>query len=109
MSFNSIFFVRLGAIEAKSTYQELQPISTPVVRTDIKGRLLAPNEGCGYSKVESSRIVGGVPAKNGSYNYDYVNVIIDQTLMRSYSSKSNFRCLALVSAAGEKSWLDDQL
>lgn len=41
-----------------------QPPQT-VVRTDIKGRLLTPEEGCGYSKVSNTRIVGGVPAKVG--------------------------------------------
>lgn len=38
-----------------------------VVRTDIKGRLLTPEEGCGYSKVATTRIVGGAPAKNGAW------------------------------------------
>lgn len=30
-----------------------------------KGRLLTPEEGCGYSKVQNKRIIGGSPAKNG--------------------------------------------
>lgn len=38
-----------------------------IVRTDIKGRLLTPEEGCGFSKVQHKRIVGGGPAKNGKY------------------------------------------
>lgn len=38
-----------------------------MVRTDIKGRLLTPEEGCGYSKVANTRIVGGAPAKNGAW------------------------------------------
>lgn len=38
-----------------------------MVRTDIKGRLLTPEEGCGYSKVSNTRIVGGVPAKVGAW------------------------------------------
>lgn len=38
-----------------------------VVRTDIKGRLLTPAEGCGFSKVPNTRIVGGSPAKKGEY------------------------------------------
>lgn len=38
-----------------------------IVRTDIKGRLLTPEEGCGYSKVSNTRIVGGVPAKVGAW------------------------------------------
>lgn len=32
-----------------------------------KGRLLTPEEGCGYSEVQNKRIVGGAPAKNGQY------------------------------------------
>lgn len=32
-----------------------------------KGRLLTPEEGCGYSKVQNTRIVGGAPAKNGAW------------------------------------------
>lgn len=40
-----------------------------VVRTDIKGRLLTPEEGCGYSKVQQKRIVGGGNAKNGKYKH----------------------------------------
>lgn len=38
-----------------------------MVRTDIKGRLLTPEEGCGYSKVSNTRIVGGAPAKVGAW------------------------------------------
>lgn len=30
-------------------------------------RLLTPETGCGYSKVQNTRIVGGVPAKNGAW------------------------------------------
>lgn len=36
-------------------------------RTMPKGRLLTPEEGCGYSEVQNKRIVGGAPAKNGQY------------------------------------------
>lgn len=32
----------------------------------IKGRLLTPAEGCGFSKVSHKKIVGGAPAKNGN-------------------------------------------
>lgn len=32
-----------------------------------KRRLLTPEEGCGYSKVQHSRIVGGTEAKNGIF------------------------------------------
>ena len=35
------------------------------VRNDIKGRLLSPSEGCGYSKAQNKRIVGGGPAQIG--------------------------------------------
>lgn len=31
------------------------------------GRLLTPEEGCGQSKVTTTRIVGGQPAKNGAW------------------------------------------
>lgn len=41
------------------------------VRTDIKGRLLTPEEGCGYSKVANTRIVGGAPAKRGEFKQSY--------------------------------------
>lgn len=34
---------------------------------NMKGRLLSPEEGCGYSKVINTRIIGGSEAKNGSY------------------------------------------
>lgn len=34
-------------------------------KKSTKGRLLTVEEGCGYSKVASTKIVGGSPAKNG--------------------------------------------
>lgn len=37
------------------------------VKSYPKGRLLTPEEGCGYSKVQNKRIVGGAPAKNGAW------------------------------------------
>lgn len=40
---------------------------TTTVRTDIKGRILTPEEGCGYTKVQNTRIVGGSSAKNGAW------------------------------------------
>lgn len=42
-------------------------ISGPSALPTVKGRLLTPQEGCGYSKVLTKRIVGGGPAKNGAY------------------------------------------
>lgn len=42
-----------------------------VVRKDIKGRLLTPEEGCGYSKAAAKRIVGGSAAKVGKWNKFY--------------------------------------
>lgn len=41
-------------------------------RSDIKGRLLTPEEGCGVPKIQTSyriqpRIVGGVTAQNGAW------------------------------------------
>lgn len=47
------------------------------VRTDIKGRLLTPEEGCGYSKVSNTRIVGGAPAKKGQFKHFGI-VLYDQ-------------------------------
>lgn len=38
---------------------------TTIIRTDIKERILTPEEGCGYSKAQNTRIVGGSAAKNG--------------------------------------------
>lgn len=34
---------------------------------DIQGSLLMPNEGCGFSKVKNTKIVGGQNAKPGSF------------------------------------------
>lgn len=34
---------------------------------DVRGRLLTPAEGCGYSKVQNTRIIGGSPAKVGAW------------------------------------------
>lgn len=43
-------------------------ISKTIVRTDIKGRLLTPGEGCGQSTVpNNNRIVGGTAAKKGAW------------------------------------------
>lgn len=46
--------VKYGGI-ARSLPQKSMPM----------GRLLTHEEGCGYSKVLNSRIIGGAPAKNG--------------------------------------------
>lgn len=35
------------------------------ILSNKKGRLLTPDEGCGYSKVAHKRIVGGTVAKDG--------------------------------------------
>lgn len=46
-------------------------------KSGIKGRLLSPEEGCGFSKVENKRIIGGSPAKNGirtAYIYHLFNL-----------------------------------
>lgn len=32
-----------------------------------KGRLLTPEEGCGYSKAQNNRVIGGAPAKIGAW------------------------------------------
>lgn len=34
---------------------------------NVKGRLLTPEEGCGYSRVQNKRIIGGSAAKNGEH------------------------------------------
>lgn len=59
--------IRTGRRKSKSASQQLrQPQqSESIIRTDIKGRPLTSEEGCGYSKIASTRIVGGVAAKNG--------------------------------------------
>lgn len=38
-----------------------------IVRKDIKGRLLTPEEGCGYSNVANSRIIGGTTVVPGAW------------------------------------------
>lgn len=38
-----------------------------IVRTDIKGRLLTPEEGCGFSNLANARIVGGSAAVEGAW------------------------------------------
>lgn len=44
----------------------MAPVEIPTVPVaDVKGRLLTPEEGCGYSKVQNKRIIGGSPAKIG--------------------------------------------
>lgn len=35
--------------------------------SDVKGRLLTPDEGCGVSNAKINRIVGGGDAKNGAW------------------------------------------
>lgn len=38
------------------------------VSNSINGRLLTPQEGCGYStKISTPKIVGGMPAKPGKF------------------------------------------
>lgn len=39
--------------------------SKPMPVANVKGRLLTPQEGCGYSRVQHKRIVGGSTAKPG--------------------------------------------
>lgn len=46
------------------------------VRSDIKGRLLTPDEGCGLSPVPSNnRIIGGSNAKKVGFS-DSINVLV---------------------------------
>lgn len=37
-----------------------------------KGSLLTPEQGCGYTKVRNTRIVGGAPAKNGKSQVEII-------------------------------------
>lgn len=39
-------------------------VARSLLDTTHKGRLLTPEEGCGHSKVQNKRIIGGSPAKN---------------------------------------------
>lgn len=74
VSFNKIdLSIGLGAKKLKSASQ--QPTQATVVRTDIKGRLLTPEEGCGYSKAINSRIVGGSAAKNGKNHFNMIHLV----------------------------------
>lgn len=57
---NNLSFLLLVVLFAVAASQQ-----ETIVRKDIKGRPLTPEEGCGYSKVANNRIVGGAPAKNG--------------------------------------------
>lgn len=44
----------------------MPPVEIPTVPVaDVKGRLLTPEEGCGYSKVQNKRIIGGSVSKVG--------------------------------------------
>lgn len=65
LNLSFLLVVLLLAGEAQINGSE-HPSYTTTVRTDIKGRLLTPEEGCGYSRVANTRIVGGGPAKNGN-------------------------------------------
>lgn len=38
-----------------------------IVRKDIKGRLLTPEEGCGFSNAANTRIIGGTTAMVGAW------------------------------------------
>lgn len=49
--------------------QEEAPTTAPK-STVIKGRLLTPEEGCGYSNTTLPRVVGGQPAKKGAVSVD---------------------------------------
>ena len=54
-------------IQIQSLFRQLGKPPQTIVRTDIKGQLLSPADGCGYSKVAAQkRIVGGGPAQIGN-------------------------------------------
>lgn len=52
-----------------------------------KGRLLTPEEGCGYSKVPATKIVGGSPAKKGKF--DIESIYLRRFLIASNGSELN--------------------
>lgn len=56
------------------------------MRTDIQGRLLSPEEGCGYSKVGQTRIVGGTKAKNGKFEWHFTC---------NFESYNNSKCIQI--------------
>lgn len=56
-----VFFPRLGGQTISSIKGVYDQLLAP------KARLLTPEEGCGYSKVQNTRIVGGTPAKAGAW------------------------------------------
>lgn len=49
------------------SYSQFGISAGTIVRNDIKGRLLTPAEGCGFSNVATTRIVGGTTASVGSW------------------------------------------
>lgn len=76
--------------------------ATPFLSTksNIRGRLLTPEEGCGYSKVENKRIVGGSPAKIGNlFTFILCTANIDTNF------KSKFRGLAMDGIVGVRKWI----
>lgn len=58
----------------------------------LNGRLLTPEEGCGYSKVMHKRIVGGAPAKNGTLKYRQF-IFHASSIFRATSKFSELRIL----------------
>lgn len=65
-------------------------IARSLLDTAPKGRLLTPEEGCGYSKVQNKRIIGGSEAKNGKKAMSYA---FDKNFNFNFQSK--FRSLAM--------------
>lgn len=51
------------------SYLESDAEPKTIVRNDIKGRLLTPEEGCGHTDVAHTRIVGGSAAKKGAWPF----------------------------------------
>lgn len=62
-------------------------IANEITASNPKGRLLTPAEGCGYSRVAQTRIVGGTKAKIGKIKHAFLNhiTVLNSILFREIS------------------------
>lgn len=65
-----------------------------------KARLLTPEEGCGLSEVQTSRIVGGSPAKNGKQFFVH---FIEKLFHASFFSNWNLGAWPWIALLGYRS------